>query len=202
MGFNLPYPNRTIPYPNTMAKRPNLPIRRISPNQMHERREKGLCYNYDDKYHIGHKCNQPRVYLLEGLEIEEGPAPVVQKGEALEAPEEEGELLEISLHAIVGAPAPKTMRLIGCINNLEVMILIDTGSTHSFLDQNVARKAKLLAHERSMLSAKVANGDFVPCLGYSATVQVSMQGHFFSPKLYLLTLGGCALVLGVDWLDS
>jgi hypothetical protein len=27
-----------------------------------------------------------------------------------------------------------------------------------------------------------------------------MQGYSFNPKLYLLTLGGCDLVLGVDWL--
>jgi predicted aspartyl protease len=61
-------------------------------------------------------------------------------------------LLEISLHAIVGAPAPKTMRLIGSINHLEVVILIDTGSTHSFLDPNVAKKAKLPVHETNVVS--------------------------------------------------
>jgi hypothetical protein len=204
-GFNLPYPNRPTTYPNTMTKRPNLPIRRISPNQMQERREKGLCYYCDDKYHIGHKCSRPKVYLLEGLEIEEGAVPAEQEGQivegdTLEVPEEEGELLEISLHAIVGAPAPKTMRLIGYINNLAVVILIDTGSTHSFLDPDVAKKAKLPAHEGRKLSVKVANGDSVPCQGYCAAVQVSIQGHSFSPKLYLLTLGGCSLVLGVDWL--
>jgi riboflavin synthase alpha subunit len=46
----------------------------------------------------------------------------------------------------------------------------------------VAKKAKLLAHEGSMLSAKVANGDSVPCQGYCTVVQVSMQGHSFSPR--------------------
>jgi hypothetical protein len=84
----------------------------------------------------------------------------------LEAPKEEGELLEISFHAIVGAPTPKTMRLIGYINTLEVVILIDTGGTHSFLYPNVAKKAKLPAHEGSMLSVKVANGNSVPCQDY------------------------------------
>jgi len=73
--------------------------------------------------------------------------------------------------------------LIGYINTLEVVILIDTRSNHSFLDPNVAKKAKLPAHEGSMLSVKVANGDSVPCQGYCAAVQVSMQGHSFSPKL-------------------
>jgi len=205
VGFNLPYPNRNIPFQNNVVKRPNLPIKRISSNQMQERREKGLCYYCDDKYHIGHKCSRPKVYLLEGLEVEEVAAPAeqegqIQTGEAWEEQEEEGELLEISLHAIVGAPAPKTIRLTGSINHLEVVILIDTGSTHSFLDPNVAKKAKLPFHETNMLSVKVANGDSIPCQGYCAAVQVFMQGYSFNPKLYLLTLGGCDLVLEVDWL--
>jgi len=68
VGFNLLYPDRNIPFQNNVVKRPNLPIKRISSNQMQERREKGLCYYCDDKYHIGHKCSRPKVYLLEGLE--------------------------------------------------------------------------------------------------------------------------------------
>lgn len=37
---------------------------------MQEKRDKGLCYNCDEKYHIGHKCNRPKLFLLEGVEIE------------------------------------------------------------------------------------------------------------------------------------
>jgi len=44
VGSNSPYPNHTTPYQNNAVKRPDLPIRRISSNQMQERREKGLCY--------------------------------------------------------------------------------------------------------------------------------------------------------------
>jgi len=68
---------------------------------MQERREKGLCYYCDDKYHIGHKCNRPKVYLLEGLEIEDLAGPAAREGrilegEALEAQGEEGELLDLA----------------------------------------------------------------------------------------------------------
>ena len=37
---------------------------------MHERREKGLCYFCDEKYHPGHKCSMSKLYLLEGMEFE------------------------------------------------------------------------------------------------------------------------------------
>ena len=59
-------PNHTIPKfpvpPNlpqnnqTFQKEVPLPIKRLNASQMQERREKGLCYNCDEKYQYGHKC--------------------------------------------------------------------------------------------------------------------------------------------------
>lgn len=40
----------------------------------------------------------------------------------------------ISLHAMVGTPNQRTMHVHGFINIKHVVILIDTGSTHEFLD--------------------------------------------------------------------
>lgn len=62
--------NTNPTYPNPYNRRPNLPIRRVTPNQMQERREKGICYFCDDKYQPGHRCNRPKLYLLEGQELE------------------------------------------------------------------------------------------------------------------------------------
>lgn len=40
--------------------------RRLSPEEMNEKRAKGLCFFYDEKYTIGHKCkNIKQLYLLE-----------------------------------------------------------------------------------------------------------------------------------------
>lgn len=67
------------------------------------------------------------------------------------------ELLGISLHAIAGEPSPKTMRLVGKIGTCSVIVLVDTGSTHSFIDVNVARRANLPVEE-GHLAVQVANG--------------------------------------------
>ena len=64
----VPQPIRTNP---ALQRRNPYPIRRISPNQMQEIKEKGLCYFYDERYQLGHKCNRPRLYLLEGMNLEE-----------------------------------------------------------------------------------------------------------------------------------
>ena len=136
--------------------------------------------------------------------MEEAVTPEMEEVQSLEGEEMEvngeGELLEISFHAIVGAPSPKTMRLMRSINNQAVVVLIDMGSTHSFLDPNVARRAKLPIHETSRLTMKVANRDSIPNQWCYTTVQVTLQGHTFITSLFLLTIRGQDLVLGVNWL--
>lgn len=111
------------------------------------------------------------------------------------------ELLGISLHAIAESLAPKTMRLLGEINNQNVLILIDTSSTHSFIDPYVAKKAKLPMGD-IQLTVKVANGGTLSYLGYCKAVPLILQDIHFLANLYVLTLGGCEVVLGVDWPSS
>lgn len=48
----------TNPKPQVVPTRRNPnPIKRITPNQMQERRDKGLCYYCDEKYQLGHRCS-------------------------------------------------------------------------------------------------------------------------------------------------
>lgn len=57
-----------------------VPIQKISQAQMEERRKKGLCYNCDSKWHIGHKCPNPRLFVIEGVELieEENSEPFIE----------------------------------------------------------------------------------------------------------------------------
>ncbi len=136
---------------------------------MQERIKRGLCYYCDDKYMPGHQCNRPKIFLLEGLNLEEEDAaqgeevlvvdPLVEEPESSQG---EGELLRISLHAIASSPAPKTMRMMGRLNNQFAVVLIDTGSTNNFVDPDVARKEKLPIQESTTLTVIVANGATIP----------------------------------------
>ena len=86
---------------------------------MQERIEKGLCYFCDEKYHPGHKCSRPKLYLLEGMEFEREGEENLEEEETFDQlvtetipTVQQAELLGISLNAIAGAPSPKTMRLV------------------------------------------------------------------------------------------
>ena len=45
--------------------------------------------------------------------------------------------MEITLYALIGTPTPGTMRVRGKVNGNGLVILIDTGSTHNFVDASL-----------------------------------------------------------------
>lgn len=52
------------------------------------------------------------------------------------------------------------------------------------------------------MTVMIANGDRIPCLGYCKEVPFTIQGNHFQTSFHLLTLGGCEIVLGVNWLRT
>lgn len=83
-----------------------------------------------------------------------------------------------------------------------VVVLIDSGSTHNFLDSGVAKKAKLPICAEKNVRVRVANGDHVVSEGLGRNVKVLMQGNFFTVNLFVMELVGCHMVLGIHWLQS
>jgi len=84
--------------------------------------------------------------------------------------------LEISLNAITGTPTPKTMRLIGVLKNQQVIILIDSGITHNFLDSKLATLLGVMPKNEEEIQLKVANGQEIVSLGRSEDVSIKMHG--------------------------
>ena len=65
---------------------------------------------------------------------------------------------KISLAAMTRISQPQTLKLKGHIKNENVTVLVDTGSTHNFLDIRVARKLKLFVHPMPDMKVMVADG--------------------------------------------
>jgi hypothetical protein len=111
-------------------------------------------YKRREKSYSTTQMQQTQVYLLEGMEFKEEGEEELEEKETFNQSDTEtipaiqqADLLGISLHAIAGVPSPKTMRLVGKIRTCSIIVLINTGSTHSFIDVNMARKAKLPVKE-------------------------------------------------------
>ena len=50
------------------------PIKHLSEAEMKEHQEKGICYNYDEKFTQGHQCAEQKIYLLD---LDSPPAPEI-----------------------------------------------------------------------------------------------------------------------------
>lgn len=96
------------------------------------RREKGLCYNCDEKYTPGHKCKH-RAYILMNND-KEYMFHLPSSQNLLDQIEENEELEEaqLSLNAMSGRVGKGTMRFTGNYQGNPLQIIIDTGSTLSF----------------------------------------------------------------------
>jgi hypothetical protein len=177
-----------------------VPVQKIPQQQMEERRKKGLCYDCDAKWQYGHRCQNPKLFLLEALEVlEVNPTLEVEKEDLMEVSYEE-ENPEISLHAITGSNHPNTMRLIGWIGNHKIIVLIDSGSTHNFLDSSMGRKLKVSISKEQRIWVKVANGEEVVSEGKCMQLKVQLQNFSFTTEAYMIILAGCDMVLGIQWL--
>jgi hypothetical protein len=198
------------PSPFVKKVSPTMPIHRISPTQMRERRAKGLCYSYDEKWNSSHICKTPKLYLMTGVEIQHNePAEEVffDSIDGINMVEEQNsvecaETPEISIHAISGSLSPNTILIVGIIQQQMVVILVDSGSTHNFLDPATVSKARSPKLISKVIGVKVANGQLMSSEGKCPVVSIRVQGNTFCTEFYILTLGDCDSVLGIQWLRT
>ncbi|KAG2663117.1 hypothetical protein I3760_16G012600 [Carya illinoinensis] len=191
----LPPVNRTTPIT------PAAPIRRLSWEEMQRKRLQGLCFNCNERFTAGHKCQGPRILMLEGHNGENGTCEAVNEEPLVEENQEGTIEPEITLHALTGWTAPKTMRVAARIGAHEVLTLIDSGSTHNFISERMASLLRLPVVPTEAFTVQVANGADLRCHGRFDEVPVNLQGITFSLTLYSLPLTGLDLVLGIQWLE-
>jgi hypothetical protein len=186
------------------------PIKRLTPDELQARREKGLCYNCDDRFVPGHRCKrlfnllivQPSSSVEEGSTLQqlEGDDPTLQ--DPISDPVQDPDPAQISLHALMGHTIPQTLRVMGQINHTPISILIDSGSTHNFLQDRIAKQLGLTITPAHYFKVLVGNGELLPCTTMCSQVTLSLGLHKFVLDLFVLPLSGAELVLGVQWLKT
>ncbi|KAK0576161.1 hypothetical protein LWI29_013005 [Acer saccharum] len=175
-----------------------LPVRRLSPTELQERGVKGLCYNCNKKFVPGHRCK--KLFLIELCEAE-GDGDVVMEEEDIEQTSL-NDIPAISLHAISGSRAPETMRVRGNIGRISTIVLVDSGSTHNFINEALAKKVGLQPVQGGQFEVMVASGERLSSKGKCKCVTLLLQGIPVSADFYLLPLEGYDIVLGTQWLRT
>ncbi|CAA0834211.1 Unknown protein, partial [Striga hermonthica] len=202
-----PDTRRTGPNPAKAGARPNVNtrpagsiVRRLSPEEVKRRRERGLCFKCQEKFTPGHQCKQAFVIEVanpdeEGSETEEEPPQDI----IVEGPDEEA---EISMHAMAGIRGPRTMRLPAWVRDRKVVVLVDNGSSHNFINAELSQKLNLPTTKIEPFEVRVANGERLQCTKSFRKVPIRFSGVTVKADLYALPLVGPDVVLGVQWLEG
>lgn len=95
---------------------------------------------------------------------------------------------KISLVAIAGTPTIRSMRLVGSIMGEQMVILVDSDSSHNFIDLALIPKLKLPVDSSINLRVKVANGQCLKSGRLCRTMNLKLQGTLFQPSLCLLDI--------------
>ena len=107
---------------------PCRPLKTQGERLIEQRRQANLCFKCGDRYFPEHQCKK-QLFPLDGEEDHLEEEEVLETNE--EGEEDNG---EISLHALKGLVNNKIIKVEGRVGECKLMILIDSGRTHSFID--------------------------------------------------------------------
>ncbi|KAJ4783151.1 polyprotein [Rhynchospora pubera] len=170
-----------------------------------QKRAMGLCTRCEAKWHPGHQCIGKTVHLLMGpedSEVESEGATIVYEEEGTSLESERVEETVISLFATKDTSRVRNMRFKGYVGPTPVCALVDSGSTHSFVNPDILTSKNFVISQTIPMSVIVANGNKMltdaECKGF----KFSIQGNEFTKDVRLLDIKGYDLILGLDWLTE
>jgi hypothetical protein len=164
------------------------------------RKAKGLCFLCGEKWSRDHQCKgyvQLHVVqeMLQFMQLDD--QPYLEREDAVGvAP---SQLMCVSAAAQGKESAPQTLLIDATIQGIPVKLLIDSGSTHSFLDDKFLLQLTGVSSMRPM-SVTIANGTDIQCTTQLAHCSWDSNGHTFQSNFRFLPLGAYDGIVGLDWL--
>ncbi|XP_057780136.1 uncharacterized protein LOC130998745 [Salvia miltiorrhiza] len=182
---------------------PTIPVRRLTPAETREKRERGLCFHCDQRWNPSHRCKTPStVLLLAG----DDATFSLEAHDILDSPDHplDDDIIlgdVSSLHSLSGAAQPRSLRLWGSIQTQRFQ-MIDYGSTHNFITPNLAQRLKSSLTAIPNFWVYIGNGDFIICQHKCMAVSIDLQGTSFTCELFVLPIKGPDIILGIQWLQE
>jgi hypothetical protein len=172
-----------------------------TPQQLEERKEKGLCFNCNNKYSKGHKCGEKKLFYIDCEEKEEKEQEPSQD-ENREAILSEELTPTISCNELDGIRTPQTLKIEGYIKNKKVIVLIDFGSTHNFIHYKLAKALNCFVYPAPEFHVMIADGGTINCSGKCNKINLTMGEYVINIPMIDIPMGGVDVVLGIQWLQS
>lgn len=178
-------------------KKGKLPVKskKITPQEIQYRKNKGLCFKCGKKYGFGHVCKMGNLNFTlaedeEEMEFEDAI------GEQDKLTGNLGQVLDVPLCALSEAFEGNTIVIQGALKGNKVNILIDIGNSHSYISSTLVRKHDLSFVQVDSLSAKIANGSIVVSKFSIPKVSWQIHDYSFYYDLRVMGLGDWDMILG------
>lgn len=164
----------------------------------------GLCYICAKKWSHNHKCaNSVQLHAVQEVfaHLQDPQDSVSADILDVESPAR-SELMVVSLLALQGVESVGTMRILGYVQGFEVLILVDSGSSVSFISSKLATGLSGLHSLPTPLKVQVASGGVLHCDSIVTQCEWFTQGYTFRTDLRVLPLTSYDMILGIDWLAT
>jgi hypothetical protein len=175
---------------------------------------KDLCYKCGLRYSRGHKCaDSMPLHVVEEL-WQVMQLPESDDRSVAEEPVElnvmclsqlgshDGDQLSLSQAAAEGSPTPRTIKFLGNIQGCDVLVLLDSGNSASFVCAALASQLIGVSPALSPLKVQVANGSQMLCQQQLVDAIWSLNGYQFQSTLKVLPLQTYDMIVGMDWLEA
>ncbi|XP_024963751.1 uncharacterized protein LOC112504018 [Cynara cardunculus var. scolymus] len=190
----------SVNYP-TIASKANTGFRRLSDQEVQQRRVLGLCYRCDEKYAPGHKCKKKEMsVLLVQDDVFEDTEPETEEKVCNTA--KIVEKVEVHLNSVVGLTNPKTMKLEGKIEGQKVVVLIDSGATHNFISYDLVKRLNLKIEATGEYTITLGSGNVEKGSGICKGIMLSLPKVEIREDFLPLGLGNSNVILGMQWLET
>ncbi|XP_062104283.1 uncharacterized protein LOC133815460 [Humulus lupulus] len=159
----------------------SIPIKRLSPAKLKDRRDKGLCFTCDEKFSYGHKCKN-QMLILCGYEEEDCDSFHETGFQATDDITED----VVSLNSLSNSMNPGIFWIMAKHGAETLEVLIDTGNNNNFIQESLANHLQLSWEETKRFKG----------------VELVLQGHRFIVDLYVFPICGLDVVLRMQWLQT
>ncbi|WVZ95213.1 hypothetical protein U9M48_041007, partial [Paspalum notatum var. saurae] len=167
------------------------------------RRARGLCQRCAEKWSRDHKCaDAVQLHAVqEVLELfsisDESDPPSLASTDGSEQL-----FLAISAAAYSGSSSACSVSLWGTLYDIPVHILIDSGSSHTFISTKIASQLSPMIVSAPEMKVQVASGHNLLCSSLIPAACWQVQTCSFIQDLRILDLSGYDMIVGLDWLEQ
>jgi len=112
------------------------------------------------------------------------------------------EFCQLSLNAITSSESTNCIKLKTRVKDKVMLILIDSGSTHSFISSQFVTMAQLPTIPIQPKKVKLANGEWIVTDQHLSNLQWYCQGYTLSSDMVVLDMHPYDAILALDWLQA